>query len=87
MALTGKGWFGVQVTHGEELGLEKPERRQKDGVRKIFCVHFQQIFFIFFTFICLQQPSLTFIDLHWNGSKKGVFGRIRRVGGGEIDGT
>jgi hypothetical protein len=61
LALTGKGWFGVQVTHGEELGLEKPERRQKDGVRKIFCIHFQQIFFIFFY---LHLPSAAFIDLH-----------------------
>jgi hypothetical protein len=52
---------------------------------------FSPVFFIFFsTFIHLHSPSLTFIHLHWNGSKKGVFAGFfegrRRVGGGILMG-
>jgi hypothetical protein len=39
-----------------------------------------------FLFFYLYSPLLTFIDLYWNGSKKGVFGGKRRVGGGALTG-
>jgi len=47
------------------------------------------IFYFFFTFIYLYLPSLTLIDLYWNGSQRGfggVFEGRRRVGGGILMG-
>jgi hypothetical protein len=75
----------------ERIALAKEwltgERIQIHGVG---CVLFHQFFFIFFTLIYLDSPSFTFIHLHWNGSKKGVWRGFREKAPdwrGDIDRT
>jgi hypothetical protein len=52
-------------------------------LRYLYTSDFFLFFLPSFAFRSLPQPSVAFRSLHWNGTKEGVFGGKRRVGGGQ----